>query len=183
MDPILLAFSVLVLAYVLCTFSGNYMGCSQRGLKPGLMWGPIWFPVIGNLPLITKFRDDLILLMIQSFEHNNFNTFFWYLPGQRAVNICTPENLEYVLKTNFKNYPKGNVFFDMFEELLGHGIFNIDGQPWFHARKTASHLFKTSTLRDCMLNVFLEHGKQLSSCLKNNHSKGPLDMQDYFFRF
>jgi hypothetical protein len=35
-------------------------------------------------------------------------------------------NIEYVLKTNFENYPKGPVMKFRFQSLLGDGIFNAE---------------------------------------------------------
>ncbi|XP_020532250.1 cytochrome P450 86B1-like [Amborella trichopoda] len=51
---------------------------------------------------------------------------------------CDPQNLEYMLKTRFSNFPKGKLFHDMFEEFLGDGIFNIDGDAWEAQRRTAN---------------------------------------------
>ena len=46
-----------------------------------------------------------------------------------------------VLKTNFANYPKGPMFSEAFKDLLGEGIFAVDGHKWKTQRKTASHEF------------------------------------------
>lgn len=62
-----------------------------------------------------------------------------------------PENLEYVLKTNFANYPKGRSFTYPSHDLLGQGIFNTDHELWKSQRKTASLEFSTRTLRDLMV--------------------------------
>lgn len=65
--------------------------------------------------------------------------------------MCRPENLEYVLKTNFANYPKGRSFTYPSHDLLGQGIFNTDHDLWKMQRKTASLEFSTRTLRDLMV--------------------------------
>ena len=54
-------------------------------------------------------------------------------------NIITanPKNVEYILKTNFNNYPKGKHFSTILGDLLGHGIFNVDGDAWRFQRKMA----------------------------------------------
>jgi hypothetical protein len=36
-------------------------------------------------------------------------------------------NVEYMLRTNFDNFPKGKNFAALLEDLLGHGMFNVDG--------------------------------------------------------
>ena len=54
---------------------------------------------------------------------------------------------------NFENYIKGDPFHDRFEEVLGEGIFNVDGKKWKLQRKTSSHMFNAKTLNDYMLPV------------------------------
>ncbi|KAI7998903.1 Cytochrome P450 94C1 [Camellia lanceoleosa] len=44
--------------------------------------------------------------------------------------ISNPDNVEYMLKTRFENYPKGKPFFAILGDLLGKGIFNVDGELW-----------------------------------------------------
>ncbi|XP_020215443.1 cytochrome P450 94C1 [Cajanus cajan] len=49
-----------------------------------------------------------------------------------------PDNVEHILKTNFQNYPKGKPFSAILGDLLGKGIFNVDGESWKFQRKMAS---------------------------------------------
>uniref|UniRef100_J3NBE5 Cytochrome P450 n=1 Tax=Oryza brachyantha TaxID=4533 RepID=J3NBE5_ORYBR len=52
---------------------------------------------------------------------------------------CTvTANVEYMLKTCFDNFPKGKPFAALLGDLLGNGIFNVDGGAWRHQRKMAS---------------------------------------------
>ena len=55
-------------------------------------------------------------------------------------NIITvnPTNVEHILKTKFHNYPKGKQFSLILGDLLGNGIFNVDGDSWRFQRKMAS---------------------------------------------
>ena len=41
---------------------------------------------------------------------------------------ANPENVEHILKTNFHNYPKGKPFSTILGDLLGRGIFNVNGE-------------------------------------------------------
>jgi cytochrome P450 len=52
-------------------------------------------------------------------------------------NIITanPENVKHLLKTRFDNYPKGKPFSLILVDLLGRGIFNVDGNSWRFQRK------------------------------------------------
>ncbi|KAK5830514.1 hypothetical protein PVK06_014309 [Gossypium arboreum] len=51
---------------------------------------------------------------------------------------ANPENVEHILKTRFENYPKGKPFAAILGDLLGKGIFNVDGDSWKFQRKMAS---------------------------------------------
>ncbi|KAI3967994.1 hypothetical protein MKX01_028351 [Papaver californicum] len=44
----------------------------------------------------------------------------------RYLATCDPQNIEYILKTNFVNFPKGENFREVFD-ILGDGIFNKNG--------------------------------------------------------
>ncbi|KAF8776441.1 hypothetical protein HU200_003143 [Digitaria exilis] len=70
------------------------------------------------------------------------------MPFTSYTYIADPVNVEHVLKTNFTNYPKGDVYRSYMDVLLGDGIFNADGELWRKQRKTASFEFASKNLRD-----------------------------------
>ena len=45
--------------------------------------------------------------------------------------------------------------------MLGHGIFNVDGEEWKIQRKTASRMFNVKNFRDSMIGVFANHTEKL----------------------
>lgn len=49
---------------------------------------------------------------------------------------------------NFENYAKGPQMNMANGDLLGHGIFNANGEQWKYQRKTASHIFNIKNFRD-----------------------------------
>ncbi|XP_020253842.1 cytochrome P450 94C1-like [Asparagus officinalis] len=51
---------------------------------------------------------------------------------------ANPDNVEHMLATNFNNFPKGKPFSSILGDLLGKGIFNVDGDLWMFQRKMAS---------------------------------------------
>jgi cytochrome P450 len=57
------------------------------------------------------------------------------------VVISDPVCLEYVLKTRSSNFVKGVWFRSCLQQLLGSGIFAVDGQEWYWQRKMASNIF------------------------------------------
>ncbi|KAJ3375394.1 Protein kinase alk2 [Allomyces arbusculus] len=96
----------------------------------------------------------------------------------------SPANVEHVLKTKFDNYVKGPVFADHQTQLLGHGIFNTDGDAWRAQRKTSSMIFSVRNFRDHMLHVFSRHARVLVDKLDTVAVRGTVvDLHDWFHRF
>uniref|UniRef100_A0A5K0XFW9 Cytochrome P450 n=1 Tax=Nymphaea colorata TaxID=210225 RepID=A0A5K0XFW9_9MAGN len=56
----------------------------------------------------------------------------------RSIVTANPKNVEHILRTRFYNYPKGKAFSAVLHDLLGCGIFNVDGDRWLSQRKLAS---------------------------------------------
>ncbi|KAK3150594.1 hypothetical protein QOZ80_3AG0235200 [Eleusine coracana subsp. coracana] len=105
------------------------------------------------------------------------------MPFTSYTYIADPVNVEHVLKTNFTNYPKGDVYRSYMHVLLGDGIFNADGELWRKQRKTASFEFASKNLRDFSAIVFREYSLKLSSILSQASMAGKVvDMQELFMR-
>ncbi|KAI7739894.1 hypothetical protein M8C21_032647 [Ambrosia artemisiifolia] len=106
-------------------------------------------------------------------------------------NIITanPDNVEYMIKTNFDNYPKGKAFSAILGDLLGRGIFNVDGNCWRFQRKLASLELGSLSIRSHALNIVTD---EIQSRLipfittvsdQNDKQDVVLDLQDVFRRF
>lgn len=96
------------------------------------------------------------------------------------------QNVEYMLKTRFENYPKGKAFSAILGDFLGRGIFNVDGDSWQFQRKMAClELGKMSIKAHAYKVVKYEIDHRLipllSSCSRKEHEV--LDFQDVFRRF
>ncbi|KAK9052352.1 hypothetical protein SSX86_028981 [Deinandra increscens subsp. villosa] len=72
------------------------------------------------------------------------------LGARKTIITANPENVEYMLKTNFVNFPKGKPFTEILNDFLGFGIFNVDGDLWHSQRKLASHQFTSRLLKQHM---------------------------------
>ncbi|KAL2507352.1 Cytochrome [Forsythia ovata] len=101
--------------------------------------------------------------------------------------ICTanPANLDHVLRSNFSNYIKGNRFQSVLHDLLGQGIFNVDGELWFTQRKISSHEFNTRSLKHFISDTVQS---KLSNCLipylsSACYNSEVIDLQDVLLRF
>eukprot|EP00005_Dracoamoeba_jomungandri_P004934 CAMPEP_0174254330 /NCGR_PEP_ID=MMETSP0439-20130205/3674_1 /TAXON_ID=0 /ORGANISM="Stereomyxa ramosa, Strain Chinc5" /LENGTH=338 /DNA_ID=CAMNT_0015335865 /DNA_START=189 /DNA_END=1202 /DNA_ORIENTATION=+ len=98
--------------------------------------------------------------------------------------IADPQDIEYMLKTNWKNFIQGPDRKEIFQELLGDGIFNADGEIWKQQRKTASHEFSVNKFKGFTSQVFTEHGKLLLERLDAYAQSGEeFDMQDLAARY
>lgn len=96
------------------------------------------------------------------------------------------DNVEYMLKTRFENYPKGKPFSAILGDFLGRGIFNVDGELWRFQRKMASlELGRTSIRSYAFEIVNYEIERRLLPLLWSvaGNEDGVLDLQDVFRRF
>ncbi|XP_006652670.1 cytochrome P450 704C1-like [Oryza brachyantha] len=112
-----------------------------------------------------------------------YRTFRMLTPTCNYVYTVEPANVEHILKTNFANYGKGPMTHEVMEDLLGDGIFNVDGGMWRQQRKVASLEFSTRVLRDYSSAVFGDTAAELAGILERGAAGGErLDMQDLLMR-
>ncbi|KAL2934646.1 Cytochrome P450 94A2 [Bienertia sinuspersici] len=105
--------------------------------------------------------------------------------GGRSIVTANPANLEHILKTNFPIYQKGHYQNDILRELLGGGIFNVDGEKWKFQRQVASHEFNTKSLRKFVETVVdAELSDRMIPILSDAaNSQTVIDLQDILQRF
>ncbi|CAL5212256.1 unnamed protein product [Lathyrus oleraceus] len=100
---------------------------------------------------------------------------------------ANPENVEYILKTNFNNYPKGKPFSTILGDLLGRGIFNVDGDTWKFQRKMASLELGSVTIHSYAMELVTEEIQTrlipLIASKTDQKDDDFLDMQDILRRF
>uniref|UniRef100_A0A453E0Y6 Cytochrome P450 n=1 Tax=Aegilops tauschii subsp. strangulata TaxID=200361 RepID=A0A453E0Y6_AEGTS len=112
-----------------------------------------------------------------------YGTFRMLTPTCNHVYTVDPANVEYILRTNFANYGKGAMTHDALEDLLGDGIFNVDGAKWRHQRKVASFEFTTRALRDYSSGVFRDMAAELAGIVAAAAAAGErVDMENLFMR-
>ncbi|KAE9585398.1 hypothetical protein Lal_00018257 [Lupinus albus] len=102
----------------------------------------------------------------------------------RNTITANPDNVEYMLKTRFENYPKGKNFSMILGDFLGRGIFNVDGELWSFQKKMASLELNKSSIRSFafdIINYEIKH--RLVPLLLSKQDNHVLDMQDVFKRF
>ena len=110
--------------------------------------------IFGFIPFLVKnirqFPSETTKLC---FRHNR--TWGAPIPRIPGMSLLPPiylflfheDNVKYVLQDNFENYEKGDFFRVIFGDLLGEGIFAVDGKAWKHHRKVMSTMFSRNLLR------------------------------------
>ncbi|KAG0613979.1 hypothetical protein M758_6G142300 [Ceratodon purpureus] len=148
--------------------------------------GPVTYPVVGSLPSLTRNAGRILEYFTDEIAKSPTHTMRFVRPGGYVVyQTANVENVEYILKTRFENYVKGEYLGDILEELLGKGIFNVDGSLWKLQRKLASHEFSSRSLREFSFECAeKELEDRLVPILSQVSRDGSVvDLQDLFLRF
>ncbi|XP_010912256.1 cytochrome P450 94C1 [Elaeis guineensis] len=94
-----------------------------------------------------------------------------------------PDNVEYMLKTRFDNFPKGKPFSSLLGDFLGRGIFNVDGESWQFQRKMASLELGSVYARSFAFDIVSTEVRRRLLPLFTTVSERVIDLQDMFRRF
>ena len=117
-------------------------------------YGPPTYPILGCLISFYKNRRRLLDWYTDLLARSPSQTIeVTRLGARRIILTANPANVEYILKTNFHNFPKGEPLNEILGDLLGHGIFNVDGELWATQRKLASHEFTTKSLKQFVVKA------------------------------
>uniref|UniRef100_A0A453FQY4 Cytochrome P450 94A1 n=1 Tax=Aegilops tauschii subsp. strangulata TaxID=200361 RepID=A0A453FQY4_AEGTS len=146
------------------------------------------YPIIGTLPHFVKNQDCLVEWSAGVVARCPTHTMAFDFKGlglMAGAITANPANVEYIVKTNFQNYPKGEFVVSAMADFLGHGIFNSDGDQWLSQRKAASYEFSKRSLRNFVVStVRFEVVERLLPLLSRAELEGlTLDMQDVLERF
>lgn len=76
---------------------------------------------------------------------------------------------------------QGWYHYEKLTDLLGDGIFSVDGEKWLHQRKVASYEIGTKIVRDFSLEVFKSNAVKLAGVVsKTAMSNNAVDYQVRF---
>ncbi|XWS77165.1 hypothetical protein CRYUN_Cryun01aG0238200 [Craigia yunnanensis] len=93
------------------------------------------------------------------------------------------QNIEHILKTKFDKYAKGKCHGEILTDLLGQGLFAVDGDKWRQQRKFASYEFSTRVLRDFSCSVFRKNAVKLVRAVSKLAMSGQvIEFQDMFMK-
>ncbi|KAL5565865.1 hypothetical protein UlMin_029029 [Ulmus minor] len=123
---------------------------SSKSHQPNTAPCPQSYPLIGNLPgfLLNRHRfHDWVAEMLSQTPSSTLRV-STFLNLSNGVCTANPLNVQHLLLSNFPNYVKSSRYQENLGELLGNGIFNVDGDLWTLQRKVASHEFNTRSLKN-----------------------------------
>ncbi|KAD3338350.1 hypothetical protein R6Q59_027003 [Mikania micrantha] len=147
---------------------------------------PKSYPFIGSYLSIYSNRHRLIQWTSDAVHNSPNFTFLLRRPfGQSRIITGNPTVVQHILKTQFSTYQKGGIFRDTLFDLLGDGIFNVDGDAWKFQRQLSSHEFNTKSLRHFVEHVVdSELNERLLPILTTAAANETvLDLQDILQRF
>ncbi|KAG1370114.1 cytochrome P450 94B3 [Cocos nucifera] len=186
MASFLLQFPLLFLCFFFFLVMGQFLLRFMRSSGCSTCHGPKMHPFIGCLVSFYKNRHRLLDWYTELLVASPTQTIVLSrLGARRNIVTANPDNVEYMLKTNFDNYPKGKPFTEILGDLLGCGIFNADGELWHTQRKLASHEFTTRSLREFVVKTLdNETNHRLLSILSSACAdRRTVDVQDLLRRF
>lgn len=148
-------------------------------------------PIIGHLTTVITYPFDYHLgELSKNFQKLKSDIYMLKAPhfpkSEAKVLTTNPEIVKHITSTKFESiYVKGNQH--IYQQLLGSGIFNSNGEQWKKHRKAAVKLFHTSNLRN-YIEIFDKNSDLMITKLKSlknqtQNERTGVDMQDYFMRY
>lgn len=98
---------------------------------PGVVPGPQGYPLVGSLP---KVRKDPLQFLVQAARQYGDLICLGGMGSQKFFLVNNPYDIEYVFKTNHRNYTKG-ANFQLLKSFAGEGLFLSEGSFWRSQRK------------------------------------------------
>ncbi|XP_006339778.1 cytochrome P450 704C1-like [Solanum tuberosum] len=166
--------ATIISLLLFCVFIRHFLTKKLHGKKRYHPIGGTVFNLLINFHRVHHYMTDLA---------GKYKTYRLISPFKNRIFTSDPANVEYILKTNFENYGKGGYNYYILKDLLGDGIFTVDGDKWREQRKLSSHDFSTRVLRDFSSVVFRKNAAKfahiLTEAVKSNKI---VDIQDLFMK-
>jgi cytochrome P450 len=111
-------------------------------LTPPVLQG---YPLLGVLPRLL--RDPTRALAQMAHENHGAVVALPFGPVTTYL-VSHPDHVEYVLKKNWRNFPKGDSMWRPVRRLIGRGLVTSDGEQWQRQRRLMQPLFSARQLSD-----------------------------------
>ncbi|OVA20553.1 Cytochrome P450 [Macleaya cordata] len=149
--------------------------------------GPMLWPVLGIAPTLLFNIKDVYNWGTESLIRCGGTLYHrgTWMDNIHGILTVDPSTIEYMLKTRFDNFPKGQYFRERFSDLLGDGIFNADDELWKEQRQAATSQMHSSRFIEHSYRTIqdLVHQKLLKLINKLVKSGEMIDLQDLLLRF
>eukprot|EP00911_Craspedida_sp_UC1_P000821 UC1_evm2s630 len=159
----------------------------RREMAPNTPLARYYWPILGHSLVVYRETSRLLDYIWEECKLHDDGPFQFKVLGQPPFVVITdPADVQHMLADNFDNYVKGELFRDKFYELLGDGIFDVDGPEWQYQRKVAARIFTRRELQGFMSEVFQDHVDKAMTKLDEAAADAPntiVDLQDIFFRY
>ncbi|KAE9460036.1 hypothetical protein C3L33_08051, partial [Rhododendron williamsianum] len=154
---------------------------SVKLLSTSKLQGKKYHPVGGTIFHLLFHFNKLHHFMTD--RASKYKTYRMLSPFRNEIYTTDPANVEHMLKTNFDNYGKGLHNYRILGDLLGDGIFTVDGEKWRQQRKVSSYEFSTKVLRDFSSIVFQKNVAKLAKIISEAAASNQImDIQDLFMK-
>ncbi|GAB2271591.1 hypothetical protein Dimus_006423 [Dionaea muscipula] len=177
--PLALAASIIALFFAVKFLANKHQKKSKddNGDQKKKKYAPIAGTMLNHLLHFNRLHDYMTHLAAR------YTTYRILAPTWNQIYTSDPANVEYILKTNFDNYGKGLRNYKNLSDLLGDGIFTVDGDKWRHQRKISSYEFSKKVLRDYSSVAFCENAAKLANVVAGAANSNQIfDIQDLFMK-
>ena len=150
---------------------------------PNIYLAPGYLPVVGHLLTLYSNRHRLLQLKLHHARHAppGCPAYQYVVLGisHPLVELLTPFGVEWLLREEVDSFGKGNL--ERYGELLGGGIFGVDGDEWRKQRKVLSQLF--SHRRLATMTVACQSRAQRMCERLGESDGGVVDLQSTCFEY
>ncbi|KAJ7758386.1 cytochrome P450 [Mycena metata] len=120
-------------------------------------------------------------LLNQRCDEIGSNTYGIRIGWNNRVFTCEPQYIKSILSTQFSSFEKGKPFRDIFNPLLGTGVFAADGSTWKFHRDMTRPFFEKQRISD--FEIFDKHVEDAIGQMKNRLGEGhAFDFQELIGR-
>ncbi|KAM3232410.1 hypothetical protein P3L10_017769 [Capsicum annuum] len=147
---------------------------------------PKSYPLLGCTLSLVKNRHHIIQWTTDLLAKSSSSTItLTSLFGQSCILTSNPSNVKHILKTRFNVYQKDSILRRGLIDLLGCGIFLVDGAEWKSQRQLMSHEFRTDTFLQLVESITMKDlSTHLLPLFSSAHANAfVLDLQEIFGRF
>ena len=135
------------------TAKGRRLGCEPAPKVPSAIWDPLDLRFLPQVLAAVKngtFLSDWIPLgykRVGDHAGRDVDTFLGSFMGSIEVITKDPKNLQALLATQFEDFGLESFRLPM-RDLLGYGIFTVDGAHWTHSRSLLRPSFARDQIND-----------------------------------